>query len=384
MSPLGKEMGPFRLLLALLFLLSPSPLYLWWMRRLLREPWRSPGAPPRWPPVSILVPIHNEAGVMEKKLRNLTGLRYPGRLEVILVDSGSTDGTTEVVRRSLKRGFPFRVRLVGEGRKRGKARALNLGLRLASGEVVATSDADALWDPRTVEKAVSYLSLPGVGAVTGREVYLNAGESLWTRAEEGYRRFYEVMRMGESRLHSALSFQGALAFYRRELFGRFEEREASDDTGTALEICRRGYRCLMVPDLVFRDTAPSTLRAFARVKVRRGLHMLLGLRKAVGMKRRGELPLPWSVLLFNLYLHLAVPFLFLLLGLLFLLSLPSSLPLLLLLLPFLPRRGSRALLVGFLVSSLCMVAALFLFLKGERMSNWRKWREADEVQLPSG
>ncbi len=362
------------IVLSLVFLFLPSLLYLWWMKRLQEKPQPSPPPPPRWPSVSILLPTYQERGVIGKKLLNLSKLRYPGELEVILVDSGSTDGTLEVAR-SLVRGFPWRIRLLRERTRRGKARALNLALREARGEVVATSDADALWEPDTVERAVRYLYLPGVGAVTGREEYLNAEENLWTRAEGGYRRLYEVLRMGESRLHSCLSFQGALAFYRRELLRRFEEREAPDDTGTALEICARGYRCLMVPDLVFRDTAPSTLRAFVRVKTRRGLHMLLGLRKAVGLKRRGRLPVGWVVLLANLYLHLILPLLSLLLFLLFLFSLPRSLPLLLLLLPFLPRRRTRALLAGSLLSILCLLLALLLMARGERMISWEKWRE---------
>jgi cellulose synthase/poly-beta-1,6-N-acetylglucosamine synthase-like glycosyltransferase len=363
------------LLLAFLFLLLPSLFYLWWMRRLLRGPPKSPPLPYRWPSVSILLPTHQEAGVIGEKLRNLSRLRYPGELEVILVDSGSTDGTLEVARNFVKKGFPWRIRLLWEGRKRGKARALNLALRGARGEVVATSDADAFWEPETVERAVRYLSLPGVGAVTGKEEYLNAEENLWTRAEEGYRRLYEVLRMGESRLHSCLSFQGALAFYRRELLGKFEEKEAPDDTGTALEVCARGYRCLMVPDLMFRDTAPFTLRAFLRVKTRRGLHMLLGLRKAVRLKRRGRLPVGWGVLLANLYLHFVLPLLFPLLSLLFLFSLPRSLPLLLFLLPFLPWKKTRALLVGALLSTFCLLRALLLLVRGKRMISWEKWRE---------
>ncbi|MEM1981952.1 MAG: glycosyltransferase, partial [Candidatus Hadarchaeales archaeon] len=277
-------------------------------------------------------------------------------------------------RKKWSRGISPAAPPVAGSSGRGKAKALNLGLNLVSGEIVATSDADALWDPLTVEKAVSYLSQPGVGAVTGREIYLNAEESLWTKAEEEYRKWYERMRMWESRLHSTLSFQGALAFYRRDLFRKFEEREASDDTGTALEICGKGYRCLMVPDLVFRDTAPSTLRAFIRVKVRRGLHMILGLKKAMKLKRRGRLPLPWSILLFGLYFHLLLPLLPFFFGLFFLLSLPSSLPLLLFFLPFLLKRRTRALLAGFLVSTLCMMLAFFLFLKGEKMTSWKKWR----------
>ena len=374
MSPPGEGMEALHLLPALLPLLLPPLLYLRWMQGLSRR-WLRPAGKGERPHVSVIVPTHNEAGVIEKKLRNLAGLRYPrDRLEVLLVDSGSTDGTLEVAREAVGRGFPFRIRFLRERRKRGKARALNLALREARGEVVATSDADALWEPETVERAVRYLSLPGVGAVTGREEYLNAGENVWTRAEEGYRRLYEVLRMGESRLHSCLSFQGALAFYRRELLERFEEREAPDDTGTALEICAKGYRCLMVPDLVFRDSAPSTLRAFLRVKTRRGLHMLLGLRKAVRLKRKGRLPVGWGVLLANLYLHLTLPLLFLLLSLLSLLFLPRSLPLLLLFLPFLPWRRTRALLVGFFLSTLCLLLALLLMSKGERMISWKKWR----------
>jgi cellulose synthase/poly-beta-1,6-N-acetylglucosamine synthase-like glycosyltransferase len=342
------------------------------MKRLLKESRKPPPSPSHWPSVSILIPTYQEADVIREKLRNLSSLEYPGELEVILVDSGSTDGTLEAVR-SLK-GFPWRILLVREKRKRGKAKALNLALREARGEVVATSDADALWEPETVERAVRYLSLPGVGAVTGREEYLNAGENVWTRAEEGYRRLYEVLRMGESRLHSCLSFQGALAFYRRELLEGFEEREAPDDTGTALGICAKGYRCLMVPDLVFRDSAPPTLRAFLRVKTRRGLHMLLGLRKAVRLKREGRLPVGWGVLLANLYLHLTLPLLFLLLSLLFLLSLPRSLPHLLLHLPVHPRRRTRAHHLGVFLSTLCLLFALLLMSKGERMISWKKWR----------
>jgi hypothetical protein len=130
----------------------------------------------------------------------------------------------------------------------------------------------------------------------------------------------------------------------------------------------------MVPDLVFRDSAPSTLRAFLRVKTRRGLHMLLGLRKAVRLKRKGRLPVGWGVLLANLYLHLTLPLLFLLLSLLSLLFLPRSLPLLLLFLPFLPWRRTRALLVGFFLSTLCLLLALLLMSKGEKMISWKKWR----------
>ena len=365
-------MGPYLLLTCFLLPFLPL-LYLWRLPPPLKRGEMKGIDPSFEPKVSIIIPPHNEAKVIGAKFKNLAKLRYPRRkLEIILVDSGSKDGTLEKAREVLKGGFPFEVRLVEEKRKRGKGKALNLGLRLASGEVIATSDADAMWGSQTIEKAVRYLSSPEVGAVTGREFYLNAKENLWTRVEEGYRRWYERMRMGESRLHSALSFQGALAFYKRELFRRFEEREASDDTGTALEICGKGYRCLMVPDLVFRDAAPPTLRDFVRVKIRRGLHMLLGLKKAVRLKREDRLPLPWSILFFNLYLHFAVPFLPLLLLFLFFLFLPSSLPLLLLFLPFLFPEKTRVLLIGFFVSSLCMVVAFFLFLKGEKMSNWKK------------
>ena len=68
----------------------------------LREAWVVPALPPgkEWPAVSILVPARNEARVIVSTLEHLCALDYPPeKLEIVIVDDGSTDGTGDIVDR---------------------------------------------------------------------------------------------------------------------------------------------------------------------------------------------------------------------------------------------------------------------------------------------
>ena len=96
------------------------------------------------PAVSLIVAAHDEHDVIEAKVRNALGLDYPSeRLEVIVASDGSTDGTAELAR-AAGQGDP-RVRVM-DLQRRGKVRAQDAAVDAASGEVLAFSDANALWD----------------------------------------------------------------------------------------------------------------------------------------------------------------------------------------------------------------------------------------------
>jgi len=90
------------------------------------------------PFVSIIVPAFNEEFVIEATIRSLLNSDYDN-FEIIVVDDGSVDRTSEVVRDRF--GEEPLVRLFTEPNA-GKAVALNLGLRHAQGEVIVALDAD--------------------------------------------------------------------------------------------------------------------------------------------------------------------------------------------------------------------------------------------------
>jgi len=90
--------------------------------------------PPSLPMVSVVVPARNEASFIEENVRHILASDYPAdRLEVIVVDGMSSDGTADIVRR-LGQAEP-RVRLV-ENPRRITPVAFNLGIQAARGEIV--------------------------------------------------------------------------------------------------------------------------------------------------------------------------------------------------------------------------------------------------------
>ena len=101
------------IMLALLHLSFPPLYYLYLRSKWLSKPWdlrRDPGYRPK---VTIVVPTYNEAGLIREKLDNITSQDYPKELlEIIVVDSVSTDGTPSIVREWMESHRGFRVLLV--------------------------------------------------------------------------------------------------------------------------------------------------------------------------------------------------------------------------------------------------------------------------------
>lgn len=104
--------------------------------------------------VTILMPVYDERDTVEEAVERTLGTELPvGRVELILIDDGSTDGTSEVLHRIARR-HPG-VQLVRHTVNRGKGAALRTGLQHASGRYTAVMDADLEYDaadmPRLIE-----------------------------------------------------------------------------------------------------------------------------------------------------------------------------------------------------------------------------------------
>lgn len=105
---------------------------------------------PAAPLVTVVTPCYNSARTIEDTVRSVLGQSY-APIEYIIMDGGSTDGTLDVLR-----PYAGRLRLVSE-RDKGQADAINKGWRQAKGSILAWLNADDLYQPDTVQTAVSYL-----------------------------------------------------------------------------------------------------------------------------------------------------------------------------------------------------------------------------------
>jgi len=326
------------------------------------------------PKVSMIIPTYNEASVIVKKLQNIEKLDYPKeKLEVIIVDSASRDTTVDMAKKYVKKnGFPFKILILEEEERRGKGKALNFALQYSKGEVIATSDADSYWEASALRKALRYMAYPQIGAVTGREILINLNRNDYTTAEGLYRKFYNTLRIGESKYYSTLIFQGEFAVYKREVFEKFEDEKGSDDTGTVINIISKGLRCIFVPNAVFHDMAPSTWKGRMTVKTRRAQHLIYALTKAVKLKIKRRIPMSSLIIFVNFFLHVINPLLSIaLLG--SLIYLLYEFPLFLVCIPLLfLSRKLRAFLLSYISNNIALVLAIFRCIKGDRQDIWQK------------
>jgi glycosyltransferase involved in cell wall biosynthesis len=104
------------------------------------------------PLVSVIIPAYNEQQTIEHVLRQVTD--QPLRIEAIVVDDGSQDGTPAVLERLLEDGLPG-LRVVRHPTNLGKSAAVRTGIRESTGEIVAIQDADLEYDPRDLPRLVA-------------------------------------------------------------------------------------------------------------------------------------------------------------------------------------------------------------------------------------
>jgi poly-beta-1,6 N-acetyl-D-glucosamine synthase len=274
------------------------------------------------PPVSIVVPAYNEAAGIEQAIRSLAASDYP-EFEVVVVDDGSSDGTGELVD---KMGLP-RVRVIREP-NRGKAEALNTAIAAARHELVATVDADTVFEPETLGALVRPFADERVGAVAGNTKVGNRNTLLgrWQHIDyvTGFnldRRLYDV-------LGCMPTVPGAVGAFRKSALkeaGGFSSDTLAEDTDLTIALGRLGWKVIYAEDARGYTETPASLGGLWRQRYR----WSFGTMQSVWKHRRalfrrsegpiGKIGLPYLVL-FQIALPLLAPLvdIFALYGILFL------------------------------------------------------------------
>jgi len=301
------------LLLCTLFLGVPSIQFIY-LQLARRKPEKFSSDENYFPSITILVPTYNEANVIEYKLENLYELKYPRTLiQIIVVDSGSTDGTLNKVSKFTKNHPDICVKILKEEKRGGKSKALNFALKYATGDVIIVSDADSFLPSDMLLESLPKLNDPFVGAISGREVFLNLNSSWVTVSEEHYLKFMDVIKEGESKIHSTIFFEGGFSAYKRKYLDSFDDKTGSDDCGTALDIVQKGVRTIFVPEAEFYTIFPTTLRGKLAIKIRRSNQLVRVWMKCLRLMLSRKLLLPKRIAVFEIFSFLVNPLIFALL-----------------------------------------------------------------------
>jgi cellulose synthase/poly-beta-1,6-N-acetylglucosamine synthase-like glycosyltransferase len=227
-----------------------------------------PASEPRLPRVSLIIAAHDEEAVIERRVENAIALDYPPeRLEVIVASDGSEDRTVELARAAGEAVAAGRVRVLDLPR-RGKVCAQDAAVDEADGDVLAFSDANALWKPDALRLLVARLGEPRVGYACGRLRYLDAEG---TNLEGAYWRYETAVRALESRLASITAGNGAIYAVRSEAYLRLDPR-TSHDLSLPFNLVKRGWRAVYEPDAVAVERPLATIEGEFRRKRRMMSH----------------------------------------------------------------------------------------------------------------
>ena len=263
------------------------------------------------PLVSVLIPAYNEADVIVYTVNSALESDYP-KLEVIVIDDGSTDGTAELLDEQFGRNPA--VRVIHQPNQ-GKPAALSHALAEASSGILVTIDADTAVEPDAVSKLVRHFVNPRVGAVAGNVKVGNRISWLtrWQALE------YVTSQNLEKRAFDLLNcipvVPGALSAWRAEAIneaGGFSAETVAEDTDLTITIRRAGWDITYDEEAIGWTDAPETASALVKQRFRWTFGTLQSFwkhRDTLGRTKYGTLgwiALP-NIFLFQLLLPLFSP-----------------------------------------------------------------------------
>ena len=276
-------------------------------------------APFYYPGVSVLIAAYNEQGGIAATLESIARLSYPGQIEALVLNDGSTDRTVGEVKATqceLRLPPNISIRLLDYKQNRGKAAVLNSGLAEATHDLICTIDGDSRLRGNSLTEIVErYLSdPPGTMAVAGAVLVRNSRSTLITAAQEwDYFHGISAVKRMQSMYHGTLVAQGAFSLYRKDALvnvGGWPE-SVGEDIVMTWAMLARGYRVGYAEDAIVFTDAPTSFRQFYQQRKRwsRGLIEALQRHRSLLLKPRLSTLFVWWNCLF-LPLDLTFTFIF--------------------------------------------------------------------------
>jgi cellulose synthase/poly-beta-1,6-N-acetylglucosamine synthase-like glycosyltransferase len=250
------------------------------------------------PSVSVIVAAYAEEAVIAQKVANLRELDYPPeRLQLIVACDGGPDATAQLARDA-------GADLVLELPRGGKIRAQDAGVRRAAGQIVAFSDANALWAPDALRRLMEPFADPRVGYVCGDVRFSNEGSN-----QEGvYWRYEMLLRRLESTLRSVTGGNGAIYATRREAYLEVDPI-MGHDLSFPFNMVKRGWLAVYAPAArATEKMVPSIEGEFARKRRMMSHGWPIVLRGGM-LSPRGYDPLYGLMIFSHRILRYATPFL---------------------------------------------------------------------------
>ena len=271
---------------------------LWHYKRKGRKPELEQLSLRELPVVSVQVPVYNEKYVVERLLDSLSLMDYPkDKFEVQVLDD-STDETTSIIDRKAEelRALGIYISVLRRSERKGfKAGALQYGLPLCKGELIAIFDADFAPPPHFLISLVPHFSQPKTGLVQARWGHLNKEENALTRIQTYLLdTHFSVEQAGRSKAGYFINFCGTAGVWRKNCIedaGGWDGTVLSEDLDLSYRAQLRGWKLVYDQELEVPAELPSVIEAFKIQQFRWTKGMAQTSKKTLRRLLRTALPL---------------------------------------------------------------------------------------------
>jgi poly-beta-1,6-N-acetyl-D-glucosamine synthase len=222
---------------------------------------------PELPGISIMVPCWNEGKTVIETVESLLASDYPSdRLQIVVIDDGSTDRTWEILQQFKDHS---RVMLL-QKENGGKYTALNHGLQYITNPIVGCLDADSAVDPMAVRHSANWFSRDDVYGVVPSMVIQNPQ----TIMQHMQKVEYEIATYLKNALHQLEALYvapGPLTLFRKEVFdtlGPYTEAHHTEDLEIALRMQVGDMRLAYSEESLVYTKGPRTWKALLKQRIR--------------------------------------------------------------------------------------------------------------------
>ena len=207
---------------------------------------------PKYKPfVTVMIPAHNEANVIEKTLENVLAMDYDS-YEVILIDDRSTDNTAEVLKEIEQKYENVKILIREKDAFPGKSAVLNDALKMANGDAILVFDADAKVNSDFLTKLVPHLEGRDIGAVQARKVVINRETNWLTRCQDNEMILDTHFQMGRDSVKGAVELRGNGELIKRtalEDIGGWNNYTITDDLDMSTRLHINGWDICFCPEV---------------------------------------------------------------------------------------------------------------------------------------
>ena len=250
------------------------------------------------PRVTIQLPIYNEMYVADRLIDAVCLVDYPRELLEIQVLDDSTDETTKVAERAVRRNADegIDIKYIHRTDRTGyKAGALEAGLKVATGEFVAIFDADFLPTADFLQRTIQYFSDPKVALVQARWGHINQDYSLLTKIQSILLDAHFILEHGgRNRAGLFFNFNGTAGIWRRTSIadaGGWQHDTLTEDLDLSYRAQLKGWKFVFLPDLIAPAEVPVEMNSFKSQQHRWAKGSIQTCRKLLPRILRSDLPL---------------------------------------------------------------------------------------------